>query len=330
MKGTFFCTMLLLVASIGPSLSGFAQQPVPTRVLGGQGGIQFSDMEFPPGGRVLEVHVFCGEFVDAVQLLYILPDGQTLLGPRHGGSGGQERVFRLDSDEYIVGLSGRYGAYIDSLQLRTNKRTSPIFGGAGGSRSYRIDVTQGHQAVGLVGRAGEYLDAVGLTSIPIMIRQIEQTKIVGGEGGNPFADRDVPQGARISEVRVRSGNNIDSIQAVYTLPDGSLLEGPLHGGRGGSNGVFRLDPDEYITGFSGRSGLYIDSLIIQTNKRRSQVFGGSGGSRVFSIAVPAGNRAIGFAGRSGDYLDSIGLTYAPIGSERENQRRRPSRYRRDR
>ena len=326
MKSSSFCTLFFLAALIlCISPLGFGQQPTATTVAGGSGGTPFSDTAIPSGGRVSEVYVFSGNAVDAVQMQFTLPDGRTAVSPRHGGPGGQQNTFRLDSDEYIVAISGRYGDYIDSLRIHTNRRTSPLFGGRGGSQDYRIDVADGNQAVGFVGRAGRYLDAVGLTFAPLMIQGVGQTTISGGRGGSAFSDDKIPMGARISEVRVRAGNTIDSIQAVYTLQDGRLLEGPIHGGGGGSPNVFRLDTNEYITGLSGRYGEYIDSLSIQTNMRTSQVFGGRGGSQTFGAKVPAGNRAIGFLGRSGEYLDAIGLLYAPTTTQQRQNR--PNRFR---
>jgi hypothetical protein len=109
---------------------------------------------------------------------------------------------------------------------------------------------------------------------------------------------------------------INSIQAVYTLWDGRLLEGPVHGGEGGSLSVFRLDSNEYLTGFSGRYGTNIDSIAIRTNRRTSQVFGGSGGNAIFQINAPAGNQAIGLRGRSSNYLNAIGLNYTLINRSR--------------
>ncbi len=328
MHRSFICTLVLLAAaSFGINPSGFAQQSMVTSVAGGQGGRPFSDTDIPSGARVLEVHVFAADWIDAVEMVYASQDGRVLTGPRRGGLGGQSYVFRLDSDEYIVGLSGRYGEYIDSLRIHTNKRTSPLFGGSGGSRDYRIDVAPGNQAVGFTGRAGQYLDAIGLIFAPITMRQVRQTTTAGGRGGSAFSDRDIPLGARISAVRVSSGNNIDAIQAVYTLRNGSVLEGPVHGGGGGRSTIFRLDQDEYIIGITGRYGIYIDSLSIRTNKRTSQVFGGRGGDRDFKIDVPAGCLGTGFAGRSAEYLDAVGLTYAPIDTSRQDQRRRPNRFR---
>ena len=322
MRKPFVYSLIVLSALVfGTSRFGFSQQPATTNIAGGQGGFLFADTEIPSGSRVIEVHVFSGKFVDAVQMAYRLPDGRILMGPKHGGPGGQQNIFRIDSDEYITGISGLYGKYIDSLQIHTNKRTSPVFGGSGGDRQYRINVPDRNHAVGFTGRSAEYLDAVGLTYLPIRIQQISQTNISGGNGGSEFSDTDIPVGARISEIRIRSSQFVDSIQAVYVLREGSIFEGPVHGGGGGNFRVFRLDSDEYITGVSGRYGSFIDSIVIQTNKRTSPVFGGRGGNRSYRISVPPGNQAIGFVGRAGKYLDAIGLNYASTSRLPQQQRR---------
>jgi hypothetical protein len=297
----------------------FSQQSWMTSTSGGGGGTPFTD-DIVSGSSVAEFHIYAGNYVDAIQMLYILPDGRKTLGIRHGGPGGQQNIFRLESGEYIIGLSLKYGDYIDSLEIRTNKRTSSKYGSTGGKKSSRIDVPSGNQAVGLTGRAGKYLDSIGLVYIPVPITISGQTAIAGGKGGSAFSDRNIPEGAIISEVRVRAGNFIDSIQAIYTLKDGRTFEGPVHGGQGGKLSVFRLNPDEYITGLSGRFGEYIDSMTIQSNQRSSQAFGGSGGRRNYSISVPQGNMAVSLAGRSAEYLDSISLNFAPI--DRSYSRRR--------
>jgi hypothetical protein len=287
----------------------FGQGPTPTDIAGGGGGSPFSDFAPPSGGRILEIQVFSGERVDAVQLLYELPDGRTALGQRHGGPGGSPNVFRLDSDEYITGISGRYGDQVDSISIQTNKRTSPLLGGNGGKRDYRIGVPPGFQAIGFIGRSGKYLDAIGLISEPVYVRQAGQPQVFGGTGGSVFADRDIPSGARISEIRIQAGERIDGIQAIYTLGDGRMLEGPYHGGRGGRTNSFRLDTDEYVIGIYGRYGETIDSISIRTNKRTSPIYGGRGGDRDFRVDVPQGSVAIGFSGRSAELLDAIGLLY---------------------
>jgi len=309
MTSRVFCCFALIA---GMAAAATAQQPATSAIAGGRGGTAFGDLNVPGPSRVLEVRVFSGDEVDSVQMIYGLPDGRMLEGPRHGGPGGRLNVFRLDPDEYITGISGRCGIYVDSIRIHTNKRTSPLFGGGGGSQDYRIDVERGSRAVGFIGRSGEFVDAVGLAFVPMMIRREGQTDIAGGRGGSAFSDDEVPPGARISEVRVQSGDHIDAIQAVYTLPDGRALEGAWHGGRGGRLGVFRLDPDEYIVGISGRCGDYVDSLVIETNRRPSPMFGGRGGDRDYRVQIPPRSQVIGFAGRSGEYLDAIGLNFATM------------------
>jgi hypothetical protein len=285
-------------------------------------------------------------------MFYAGTDGRTFTGARHGGSGGRDNVFRLDEDEYIIGLSGRYGDAIDSIRIHTNRRVSQLFGGRGGDSDYRIEVPSGYQAVGFSGRSGDVLDAIGLTYVRSTRRgfpgnppppqpsrppfgggsggadsgsggsqrQISQTSIAGGGGGSAFSDRDIPPGARITEIRVFSSKRIEGIQAVYHLPNGRTADGPLRGGSGGRRSIVRLDPDEYIIRISGRCGDIIDSLVIQTNRRTSQQFGGRGGNQDYNIEVPARHEAVGFAGRAGQYLDAIGLAYSAQ-SQGDYQRR---------
>ncbi len=316
MKDSISCTMILLASSIiGMSAWGFGQQPASTTIVGIQQGAQFSDSQTASRGRVSGVYVFVdNDSICGLQVQFKLSNGRFSMSSRRGSSGGQRRFFQLDSDEYIVGLSGRYSTRIDSLRIHTNKRASPLFGGSGGTQDYQIDVGTGNQAVGFIGRAGRSLNAIGLSYLSLTIPLAGETIVVGGSGGSAFSDSDIPQGARISEVRVRSGEMIHAIQAVYKLGDGRVFEGEIHGGDGGTLSVFRLDSNEYLVGFSGRSGVHINSLSIRTNKRTSPVFGESRGGNIFNINVPLGNQAIGFMGRSGSYLDAIGLNYATIAS----------------
>lgn len=308
----------LLAILCGAARAG-AQQAPATEIAGGPGGKAYSDPEPERGTRVIEVQVRAGDHVDSVQLLYMQGDGRTVAGPQHGGGGGSLNVFHLDADEYLIGISGRSGDFVDSIRFETNKRTSPTFGGKGGNRDFRIEVPANAQVSGLVGRSGQFLDAVGLAFTPIRRRFISpfgsepqpgQTSMAGGPGGADFLDDEIPDEAHIVEVRVEAGEYIDSIQMIYGFPGSRPTEGARHGGEGGRVTNFRLEPGEYIVGISGRYGKYLDSLRIHTNMRTSQLFGGNGGDREYRIEVPEGNQAVGFMGRSGMYIDAIGLIYA--------------------
>ncbi len=119
--------------------------------------------------------------------------------------------------------------------------------------------------------------------------------------GNP------PGNTRIHALYIKSGYWIDQIQVIYAI-DGQVIRGDGHGGHGGSGTMFYLDGDEYITGIWGRTGNYVDSLHIETNKHRPGLwFGGNGGSFDYNYVVSPGDEIIGFQGRSGDYLDAIGV-----------------------
>ena len=318
------CTPQSLSQGAGTLGRVVADQYLQSQLYGGSGGNAFSAQDIPSGGRIAGIRISASDRVDSVQMIYDLPDGTTVEGTRYGGSGGRQRIFRLDSDEYITGISGRYSTIVHSLQIRTNKKTSPLYGGTGGSNAFQIDVPSGSQAVGFAGRAGSNVDAIGLTYrstgraggrqvARAGTTQYQQTQIYGGSGGNAFSAQDVPSGARIAEIRVFSSDRIDSVQMIYDLPDGTALDGQRYGGSGGRLRVFRLDSDEYITAISGRYGTVIQSLQIQTNKKTSPLYGGSGGSRSFQIDVPSGSQAVGFTGRAGQYLDAIGLIYMRIG-----------------
>jgi hypothetical protein len=104
-------------------------------------------------------------------MVYALAVGSGFMGDQHGGSGGRLSVFSLDPDEYITGISGRYGDTIDSLRIQTNKRASQLYGGGGGNRDYRLEVPRDTQAVGFVGRSGNLVDAIGLIYVPIQRRR---------------------------------------------------------------------------------------------------------------------------------------------------------------
>jgi hypothetical protein len=80
----------------------------------------------------------------------------------HGGAG-----FNLDPDEYLIGISGTFGDHINSIMFYTNKRTSPTYGGSGGTDTFSYTAPTGQRIVGFFGRAGDNLDAIGVLYAPI-------------------------------------------------------------------------------------------------------------------------------------------------------------------
>lgn len=74
--------------------------------------------------------------------------------------------FSLDADEYIIGISGRYGDRIESLRFYTSKKNSPVYGGSGGTVEFGYTAPSGQKIAAFIGRAGDNLDAIGVLYAP--------------------------------------------------------------------------------------------------------------------------------------------------------------------
>jgi hypothetical protein len=141
--------------------AGVSQAAVHAIVAGGAGGTAFVDPPQLEGARIVAVLVHVGATVYSVQTIYESQDKKRAASPRRGGPGGLARLFVLEPDEHIVAVSGRYGERLHSIRFHTNKRVSPEYGTAAGT-PYRVDAQPGQTVIGFAGRAGQYLDAVGL------------------------------------------------------------------------------------------------------------------------------------------------------------------------
>src|SRR5262245_5663656 len=103
----------------------------------------------------------------------------------------------------------------------------------------------------------------------------------GGNGGQAFEGYAIPTGAKIQEIRVNAGLYVDGLQLICVDATGKVIELPHLGGKGGFHHTITLDADEYLTGISGRSGRYIDSICFHTNKRTTDSVGGHGGENEY-------------------------------------------------
>ena len=127
--------------------------------IGGSGGTLRKD---PVDGveKVIAVLISAGFLIDFLQFI-VRQNGIPQALVQHGGDSGHFTPFVLADDEYLTGITGRYGLYIDSITLYTNRRISPRFGGRGGEREYAIHANAGEQIVGLWCRSDSYIDAIG-------------------------------------------------------------------------------------------------------------------------------------------------------------------------
>ena len=127
--------------------------------IGGSGGTLRKD---PTDSvkKIIVVLIGVGLLIDFMQLI-VRQYGTTQALAQHGGEGGHLTPFVLADDEYLAGITGRYGLYINYIILHTNTRTSQRFGGLGGEREYSIQANTGEQIVGLWSRSDIYIDAIG-------------------------------------------------------------------------------------------------------------------------------------------------------------------------
>lgn len=221
----------------------------------------------------------------------------------------------LDTVLGVFGPTGQRLAYNDDISYPTNRDSHLAVNLQAGSR-YFVGVTN---YIGTPG--GAYTLSV---NGPNEAYALTRTGPWGGSGGSPFDDAEylihyrsfdfevVVAPVQIASVSISSGSLIDSIQVIYTRNSDILGQPGRHGGGGGSRRDLVLQPGEYITEVSGRSGDYVDSLTIRTGGSRSQTmtWGGTGGTRSFSYVAPPGTQIFGIWGRSGEYVDRIGLLIA--------------------
>lgn len=159
--------------------------------------------------------------------------------------------------------------------------------GGGGGGHFVEECPEGEVIIGLVGRAGVYVDRIQVQCGIIELTSSEPATF---------------------EV---------------SLEPGTMLE--HHGGDGGSEFSLACEPGQAVVGFSGRSGKYLDRISLRCapvmmTDDMALGFGetvdtdskGGGGGGEFSLDCPAGEVATIAQGRSGKFVDALGLTCRPL------------------
>ena len=126
--------------------------------------------------KVIAVLISAGLLVDFLQLM-VRQNGNPQVLVQHGGDGGHLTPFVLADDEYLTGITGRYGLSIHSITLYTNNRVSQRFGGHGGDREYSIHANAGEQIVGLWCHSDTFVDSIGAITAPISQSSINSLRV---------------------------------------------------------------------------------------------------------------------------------------------------------
>jgi hypothetical protein len=127
---------------------------------GGPGGSPFVDMAVSKG-RITAITVRSGKFIDSIQLTYQYGK-KRVNGSAHGGKGGKSGTLKLSAGEFITEFSGRSGKYVDSIYIKTNKNRSKKWGGSGGNNRFKFTGSKQSPILGIWGRSGALLDAIGI------------------------------------------------------------------------------------------------------------------------------------------------------------------------
>ena len=150
----------------------------------------------------------------------------------------------------------------------------------------------------------------------IYLLPIKRSSQFGGGGGNAFEDpieTKIPPIVAIKELRIRHGDQVDSIGADYELLGGGTYPGADHGGSGGKPTVVTLAKGEKIVKMNGKhNNTQVDQLTFTTVTCKpdgsTATYGpyGKTGRTEFEVD----NHIVGFFGRSSNHLDAVAVFYA--------------------
>jgi len=126
--------------------------------VGGLGGSTWRDPFVGGTQRISEVTVCYDSSIRSIQVTYEDSSGAIQANPQHGSGGDTCSTTVIDKNEYVTGIQGTAGLYVDSLGIITNVQEYPVYGG-GGSPYY---LTTTGMVLSLFGRVGDAMDAVGI------------------------------------------------------------------------------------------------------------------------------------------------------------------------
>lgn len=134
---------------------------------GGTGGTKFDDPP-PPKAKIRQINIWVKKdddnaIINGIQVEW--SDGSS--SKTHGSETRSPKHYvPLDDDEYLVGISGRYGDHLDYITFVTTKKECP-FGGKGGDVEFYYNTSDDGVSlpdvhiIGFLGRSGDTVDAIG-------------------------------------------------------------------------------------------------------------------------------------------------------------------------
>jgi len=119
--------------------------------------------------RITNITVVHENAIVGIIVDYKTPEGKKSSKKVGNFAGAKHKVsIKLAADEYVEHVSGRAGAFLDRLTLRTNKGQTLDVGGDGGS-PFDLNVPHGHAVVGFQGGIGGHLHNVAVVFRPVYL-----------------------------------------------------------------------------------------------------------------------------------------------------------------
>lgn len=110
-----------------------------SEIYGADGKESFNEYEFATVGDIVQIKVWCGDLIDAIQVVYTYETGG-----HHGGNGGTLRVLQLSTDEKITTVRGTTTTdIISSLTFCTDYGREETFGVSRGD-GFEFEMTDGY------------------------------------------------------------------------------------------------------------------------------------------------------------------------------------------
>ncbi|KAF7850419.1 LOW QUALITY PROTEIN: hypothetical protein BT93_L5520 [Corymbia citriodora subsp. variegata] len=206
-----------------------------------------------------------------------------------------------DPNEYLTSISGYYHLHgITSLTFQTNKKT---IGPIGDEEGWHFSSpATGGKIVGIYGRSGEYLEAIGAYFEPITHLYPIKSIGFGGLGGRAWNNKSF-NGVR--EIEIMYDNGIRYIMFVYDKNGERVCSMP--------SGHTNVDKDKVIKREDGDGDInndIVQSLTFHSNRRRHGPFGKEMGKYFWYPST--GSKIIGFYGTWEGTLKSMGAYAEPI------------------
>lgn len=291
--------------------------------LGGDQGASFDDRlspllkDFVNINRVQTISISFGDYLESLQVTYLLSNNSFFTPPRRGVVRSSEVVITLAYNEYLVKVEGYHNStMVQQITFTTliygyDNKSTHVYGpyGSTGNTSFSVEGF----VVGFYGHFDDKLNNLGIYALASL------NKSEGFGGGNDskltyFDDKPDEYYApisRMNSIRINHGDAVDAFKTVYTVLNGDILQTDTHGGSGGIQTTIYLTEDEAIIGVEGSTdGQYINQIKFITERQRDGTVRGYGpfgkaASKQFSFY---GN-ILGFSGSYINYIHSISVYF---------------------